>query len=764
MKSVIKRWLISGLMIVSILAVSGQSLWAQEAAPPAGKRKNLELEKMVITGTKTSRPMSEVPVSLTVITPEEIKRSAPATVGDLFRDIPGVDIHDMGAIPGQKRIIIRGESSSRVLLLVDGQKISEQKSMDGSALLMDINNIERIEVIKGPASVLYGSEGMGGVVNVITKKEGSRPVQFEASSAFNTNTDGWNNYASIFGGGEELKGFGYRLSAANSDHGNQHGADREAVDHTNYHDKEFNGYLSYTYKDLKAGLSLSSYRSSTNAFLWEETPYDFSSPPEGWSPNTNIGGDVFWKFNNMELPQWDRDKQSLFLEWERISRVLSKIRIDAYRQNTFKKFIAEPFVAPGGWYSDSDAWMDTETNRYAFVNFEINTNNDQDSEGITIQSDWLFFNRHYVILGAEYHKDELDALNTTTYRPGSMISISSYGIKKVWVEAERENQDIYIQDEWNIADGWLATLGFRYSRTESTRDYYHRLHQHEHDPVIYPIYFFGRDDLEDITYDKKSSTDYTSNYAVSLINNSFDNLTLRVHYGTANTLPTLSQLFIWSSQSGLTTAPNPGLEPETAEGFEIGARYKTDSLNFDLTLYTVSADDYISNVAVDHIEGAARQYQNIHKAETQGVELDFSYTFQPWQVTPYAGGYCIVREFDYGESKTKDTGLPRLQGRFGVRYEREFDCGSRFWSDLYGRVARHSSVVYEDGSEDCKVPGWAIANLALGLEQISLPSWGGELNLMVECRNIFDRDYIQANQHNFPSPGRHFVLKAVMNF
>jgi len=759
----IKKWLALLFIILALIGFeqNGQAL---ETAEPDMGQPNHELEKMVITGTKTSRPMSEVPVSLSVITPEEIKRSAPATVGDLFRDIPGVDIHDMGAIPGQKRIVIRGESSSRVLLLVDGQKISEQKSMDGSALLMDINNIERIEIIKGPASVLYGSEGMAGVVNVITKKEGSEPVQFEASSAFNSNTDGWSNYASIFGGGESLKGFGYRLTAANNDHGNQHGADRETIDHTNYHNKEFNGYLSYTYKNFKTGISLSNYRSTTNAFLWEITPYDLSAPPDGWSPSTNIGGDAFWKFNNMELPQWDRDKQSLFFEWERISRVLSKIRIDAYRQNTFKKFIAEPFVAPGGWYPDNNAWMDTETNRYSFVNFEINTDNDQDSEGITFQSDWLFFNRHYVILGAEYHKDELDALNTTTYRPGSMISISSYGVKKVWVEAERENQDIYIQDEWNIADGWLATFGFRYSRTESTRDYYHKMHQHAHDPVLYPIYFFGRNDLEDINYDKKSTTDYTNNYAISLINNSFDNLTFRVHYGTAHTLPTLSQLFIWSSQSGLTTAPNPNLEPETAEGFEIGARYQTDSWNLDLTIYKFMAEDYITNVPVEHLEGAARQYQNIHKVETWGVEFDLSYTFQPWQITPYAVGYYIVREFDYGDYKTKDTGQPLLQGRFGVRYEQEFARSSRFWADLYGRAAQDSKDVWEDGSEDNLVPGWAIANLALGLEQISLSPWKGELNLVVECRNIFDRDYIQANQHNFPSPGRHFVLKAIMDF
>jgi len=54
------------------------------------------------------------------------------------------------------------------------------------------------------------------------------------------------------------------------------------------------------------------------------------------------------------------------------------------------------------------------------------------------------------------------------------------------------------------------------------------------------------------------------------------------------------------------------------------------------------------------------------KLKPRGVELDFSYTFQFWQITPYAVGYYIVREFDYGESKTKKTGLPRLQDKSPV--------------------------------------------------------------------------------------------------
>ncbi|MEF2788616.1 MAG: TonB-dependent receptor plug domain-containing protein, partial [Parasutterella excrementihominis] len=112
----------------------------------------------------------EVPMAVTVVTNQEIQESAARNVGELLEDIPGVMVNNAGS-QGLKRVSIRGEDTFRTLTLIDGQKISEQKSMSGASILIDPNSIERIEVIKGPASVLYGSDALGGVVNIITKKD-----------------------------------------------------------------------------------------------------------------------------------------------------------------------------------------------------------------------------------------------------------------------------------------------------------------------------------------------------------------------------------------------------------------------------------------------------------------------------------------------------------------------------------------------------------------------------------------------------------------
>ncbi len=150
------------LTLVSVCLLVG-NVWASDS--------NIRTGEVEVTATRAKKVAKEVPMSLSVMTEDEIQKTGATSMADLMRDLPGVQITSTGAA-GIYRLNLRGESGSRTLLMVDGGvKISEQKSMDGAPpLLIDLNSIERIEVIKGPASVLYGSEAIGGAINVITKK------------------------------------------------------------------------------------------------------------------------------------------------------------------------------------------------------------------------------------------------------------------------------------------------------------------------------------------------------------------------------------------------------------------------------------------------------------------------------------------------------------------------------------------------------------------------------------------------------------------
>ena len=141
-----------------------------------------------------------------------------------------------------KQLSIRGEDNGRCLLLVDGQKITENSGMNGAPLLISVQDIERVEVVKGPASVLYGSEAIGGVVNVITKK-GPKEDGAHGSVGVrgDTGTHGIDQYYSLSG---RFGDFSARVSYSDEDHGNIE-APGGAIDDTDYRIQNTSAWLAY---------------------------------------------------------------------------------------------------------------------------------------------------------------------------------------------------------------------------------------------------------------------------------------------------------------------------------------------------------------------------------------------------------------------------------------------------------------------------------------------------------------------------------------
>lgn len=130
----------------------------------------LTLDEVVVTATRIEEPQSEVPASVTVITSAEIASRGVTTVADAIEVAAGVAVSDHGPLGAQKTATIRGSTSSQVLVLVDGVRVSS--AMGGFVDLSTVpaDSIERIEVLRSSASALYGSDAVGGVINIITKR------------------------------------------------------------------------------------------------------------------------------------------------------------------------------------------------------------------------------------------------------------------------------------------------------------------------------------------------------------------------------------------------------------------------------------------------------------------------------------------------------------------------------------------------------------------------------------------------------------------
>ena len=157
-----------------------------QAQEKNGEGFDVELETMVVTATKTEHTLADVPEATIVITKEEIEAQNPSNVLEVLRWIPGVRPSAAFGAMGGDKYVIDGSPSSYTLMLVDGNRVK------GSYILSElpITSIERIEIVKGANSLLYGSDALSGVINIITKPASDRfTFDLGASYSFNEEED-----------------------------------------------------------------------------------------------------------------------------------------------------------------------------------------------------------------------------------------------------------------------------------------------------------------------------------------------------------------------------------------------------------------------------------------------------------------------------------------------------------------------------------------------------------------------------------------------
>ncbi len=620
--------------------------------PETAAAQEVRTKEVVFTATRTEHELHDVVSSAAVVGAEKLKETPAATIADALQDVPGVEVFDQ-SVPGAKRVQIRGESGARVLVLIDGQKVSEQKSMDGAAILIDPNRIERIEVVKGPASILYGSEAIGGVVNIITKKGGDKPIGVETSLAFDSSTDGFTEYLSVFGG---HNGFSYRVSGVYSDQDDRRTPDG-TIDDSSYMSRDLSIFLGYDAAKTSFGLGYEEYWSNVN-----------SATPPGTT------GGTLYNFD-LDLPLWERKKFSGFAEARDLTPYLSRLRLDMFQQDVNKELINIIGVKP---------------TTIMTIDQDQRTRNEQRSWGGTLQADLLPHTDHHVIVGYDLNIDDLDAVTdieqtVTRTRPRLTTTRTTSSFD---YDADAASHAIYLQDEWTLPADFALTLGARQTwvRTELS-------------------------ETNNPTLNTESRSDSHPVFSAGLTWQGLEHTTLRTLFSQGYRFPNLQQLYIGTVHGGADpTFPNPDLDPETSNNFEAGVRYDNGRFNLDLALFLSQAEDYITTRAVT----GGRQFTNVEEADTHGAELSLGYTVKPLNLTPYASATWLKRRFETGTFKTWDTGHPELISRFGVRYDRDLaDHGLGIFTDLFVRAATEADEEYSDGTSEHH-EAWQTLNLAVG--------------------------------------------------
>lgn len=162
--------------VIPVTTTFAQSDEPEDAGP---------LPDTVVTATRTETARDELGSSISIISDEEIDRRGQYFVIEPLQFIPGVDIRQSGPAGSQTSIFLRGADSDHTLVLVDGMRLNDPSSPTGAAIAdhLTVNSLARIEVLRGPQSSVWGSDAIGGVVNVVTERGEGKPESWYSIEA-----------------------------------------------------------------------------------------------------------------------------------------------------------------------------------------------------------------------------------------------------------------------------------------------------------------------------------------------------------------------------------------------------------------------------------------------------------------------------------------------------------------------------------------------------------------------------------------------------
>ncbi|AZF49867.1 TonB-dependent receptor domain-containing protein [Pseudomonas sp. R2-7-07] len=216
----------------------------------------LKLSDVVISTNRQVQARNDSSAANTVFTRANIDRLQPSSLTDLLSRVPGVQVAPTGGRGSLPGIYIRGTKSAQSLVLVDGQRIANTTSGDSGLQYLNVDQIERVEVLRGSRSVIYGSDAIGGVIQVFTRRNAAQGLQPRLKLGFGSNQT-WQHSLGLSGGDEQTR---FNLGASLDETAginSTHQSFPSDGDHDAYRNRSLSLNLSHSFSDeLEVGFNL----------------------------------------------------------------------------------------------------------------------------------------------------------------------------------------------------------------------------------------------------------------------------------------------------------------------------------------------------------------------------------------------------------------------------------------------------------------------------------------------------------------------------
>lgn len=230
------------------------------------------LEPVTVIASRTPQAIDQVLGDVSVIDREAIERAGHSSLAQLLSGSHGVENLNYGGPQAPSSIFLRGSNANQTLVLVDGQRINSATSGGGALNAIALNDVERIEILRGAAGSLYGADAVGGVVNIVTRQGADRPLAISGLVGYGSRGT---SRASVSLAGS-TRGWRYALNAG---HGQSRGFNSTVPgsyaynpDRDSYYQRNVSGSLGYTWRPGQE-VSLQAYRSTINGGYDAGEPY-----------------------------------------------------------------------------------------------------------------------------------------------------------------------------------------------------------------------------------------------------------------------------------------------------------------------------------------------------------------------------------------------------------------------------------------------------------------------------------------------------------
>ncbi|SDU41707.1 TonB-dependent receptor plug domain-containing protein [Desulfobacula phenolica] len=684
----------------------------------------VDLGEVVVSATKSEKMIVDTPVSISVIKKDELDQAPNVTIDEAFRYTPSVQvIRGEGIGTTHNFINIRGIGTKRNLLYVDGVNMVESMSGNTTLSLLPTQGVEKIEILRGPSSALYGGRGMSGVINMFS----SPPEK------------GVKGCVKSFFGNYDFKKYNTNISYGSDKWGIALDASNTGTD--NYWSRDNMIKRTYDYRSGDYSYDFDADYEKSDHVGWENwnrdyeeksiQPKIFLTPNDdtritvsmGYMENETGNGytDRYTDANGNDVEKYlEKDKEFIGLSGKtnlsdssNISYRLTYHHLES--KNTgenmdLAKSLDDPAqLAPGG--RAPQFYRSESSQGSKDYEFELSY-----SKSLTSQ----MLGDHNLTVGMQYQSNNV---YWSIQEQGTGRSLTNP------VDTTKTGYSLYLQDEYFINDKFTLTSGLR-------GDMYD-----EFDEQLSPklaLHFKPNPDTQ---------------YFISS--------------GYAFNPPSYSQKFgtDWNMTAYTIRTNNSNLDAEKLWSAEIGVRKRfKENLNCSLSAYYAEARDLIESIKEKKKIGGSNKvtmtyeyHDNIDRAVMQGIESEITYDFNKHH---HLTGSFSIMDAENAQTDKKLPQIPEMMGSIAYQYNRDFNLFGqehKFWSTVRGRGQNAFLIEEYSVDEPKEVSGFFVVDLSMGIDVAK------HAKLFLNATNLFDKDYREFTYTRYQS-GRMVMFGAEIYF